>query len=163
MLHALGGRHHVLRCPANQLVGEVEVDGDGLIGSVHRLTADLGWRCHHVSRPERALCDQVRVIGGHVTTEIRVLEHVHADVRLSDELHQLGPRVGDSRNENLVEVRDRDVTVAMSHAIHAVVECAALTVDIRLQVSWELPLDDVDGFVSVGDVGVQRPVGLGRH
>ena len=51
----------------------------------------------------------------------------------------------------------------MSHAIHAVVERAALTVDARLEVFGERPLDNVDGFVGVGDVVEQRPLGLGRH
>ena len=149
--------------PRHELVREVQVDGDRLVGLVHRLATDLGGRRDLVRRPEGTLCDQVRVFLRGVPSEVRVLEHIDADVGPTDALHQLRPRVDAARNENLVEVRDRDVAVTVAHAVDAVVERPALTVHVRLQVSGEWPPDDVDDVVLVRSVAAQCAVCLGRH
>ena len=75
-----------------------------------------------------------------------MLEHVDADVRLGDELHQLLPRLGDSRNENLVQVRDRYIAVIVSHAIQAVIEGCSLAVHARIIICRKRPANHVHLF-----------------
>ena len=142
--HPSLGRHQVFTGVRHQQVGEVQIDADSVVGSIHRLAAYLLGRSYLIGSPEGALCDQVRVFLRCVPSEVRVLEHVDADVVFSDELHQLWPRVCDSRNENLVQVRDGHVAMLVSHAIQTVIERGSLAVDTRHVMRREWPANYIN-------------------
>ena len=89
-----------------------------------------------------------------------MLEHVDADIRFGHELHQLLPRLGDSRNENLVQVRDRYIAVIVTHAIQAVIEGCSLTIQERLIMPRKRPVNHVHLFGLVSRITLECSVSV---